>query len=104
MKAQLLEEYRIKYDKLLKQFSYSCMSDTKWKKLFIEILKNKELIGHCEIFDYTNGVVNEIRFEELTQNSYKKVFDDYICEDILTGEHPTIYKYIEFIEFRKMAK
>ncbi len=104
MKNKLNEQFKIELDKLIAQFNYSYMSNSKWKKLFAEILKNRKLIRHCEIYDYINPCVNEIAWYKISKKSYLEVDKEYISEKLITGEYSTPYKYIEYIEFLKEWK
>ncbi len=101
MKLELSEDVKQNLDKLLSKFSYSCMNNSKWKKVFIEILRNNEFIKRCEIYDYINPNINELLLDNISESSFEEISSEYISEKITTGEYSTPYKYIEYIEFLK---
>ncbi len=95
------EEAIIQMDKNISEFNYSYMCNSKWKKVFLAILKNKNIINDCLIVDCTNGTINKILLEKISDTPEKYVHHDYISQEITQGEYPTPYKYIEYIEFSK---
>ncbi len=99
-----LEKEIIKMDKNISKYNYSYMCNSKWEKIFLEILKNRNIITDCLIVDHTNGTVNRILWDKVLDTSKKYIHHDYISEEITQGEYPTPYKYIEYIEFPKKYK
>ena len=97
------EDYH-RYIKRLEQkistFATSYMSNAKWRKLFTAIVAHKDLIKQCEIYDFFGYCVNEIAWHKVGNDSSLYIQEDYISEKITTGEHPTYYREIEYIEFK----
>ena len=76
------------------------MSNAKWRKLFTAIIAHKNLIKQCEIYDFFGYCVNEIAWHKVGNDSDLYIQEDYISENITTGEYPTYYREIEYIEFK----
>ena len=91
-------------DKKIASYDNWFMSNTKWKKLFLTIFENTNVIKQCEIvvfrlenFNWINNVNLNIKLDEVD----KYLYDDYI-DVCLSGGHDTLcYREIEYLEFRK---
>lgn len=88
--------------------TYDCrhMSNTKWRKLFLVILKNINIVKQCEIveFVFDNCGIHWINDMKLTINIDiidEYLFEDYISERLAGGHNPISYREINYIEFRK---
>ncbi len=87
-------------EKKISTFDVSYMSNAKWRKLFTAIVSHKDLIKQCEIYDFFGYCVNEITWHKVGNDNSLYIQEDYISEKITTGEHPTYYREIEYIEFK----
>jgi hypothetical protein len=91
-------------EKKIKAYKSSFMSNTKWRKLFLTIYLNHDLIKSCEIIDFFSSTYVYLR------NDLKDIdFDQYINTDcidnyLITGEYTVSFKEIEYIEFKKQWK
>ena len=92
--------YIKRLEKKISTFDVSYMSNAKWRKLFTAIVSHKDLIKQCEIYDFFGYCVNEIAWHKIADDGALYIHEDYISEKITTGEHPTYYREIEFIEFK----
>ncbi len=98
------KEEIIRMDKNISSYNHSYMCNSKWKKVFLEIVKNKNIIDDCIIVDIANGTVNRILWDKISDTPEKYIHYDYISEEITQGEYLTPYKYIEYVEFPKKYK
>lgn len=92
--------YIKRLEKKISTFDVSYMSNAKWCKLFTAIVSHKDLIKQCEIYDFFGFCVNEIAWHKIADDNTLYIHEDYISEKITTGEHPTYYREIEYIEFK----
>lgn len=78
--AYIKHKHRV--DKKIKTFNYRYMNNSKWKKLFITIFANTEIIQWCEVVDFFSSSV--ILTKTTAQNSkpeqyiYNNCIDDYL--------------------------
>ena len=99
-----IEKMKLLYKKIE---TYDCrhMSNTKWRKLFLTILRNTDTIKQCEIveFVFENGVhwVNDMKLTVNIDIIDEYLFEDYISERLAGGHNSISYREINYVEFRK---
>lgn len=96
---QHYDDYVFKLDKQLKQFSYSYMNNSKWKKLFIAIFQNTNLIKQCVVVNIFESGINQLRLD--TPTVEKNIYQEFMLNSLNTGEYAIYYKGICYIEFLK---
>ena len=102
---EMTEAAKLKLEKRINSFSESYMSNSKWKRVFMELLKHKSVIRKCEIFDFSNSGINLIHWKNVNGDYSKYLTQEYISNHLTTSEYPkTYYKEIEYIEFPKCWK
>jgi hypothetical protein len=100
----LTEESYIKYiDKLNKKietFDNKFMNNSKWKKVFMKIYSNVNIIKQCEAVDFFSSCINILNTN--LQNPQEYIFDDFVDNKIfIAGEYSISYREIEYLEFKK---
>jgi len=81
------------------------MNNTKWRKLFLTILRNSATVKQCEIVEFVfKDRVYWVNNMKLTIDI--NAINDHICEDFISahlagGHDPIAYREIDYIEFRK---
>ena len=96
-------------DKKVKTYENRFMSNTKWKKLFLTIFSNVDVIKQCEIvvltiseiIDKTIVWTNNVELTRSIDEVNKYLFDDYIDTYLAGGHNPISYREIEYLEFKK---
>lgn len=96
---QHYDDYVFKLDKQLKQFSYSYMNNSKWKKLFIAIFQNTNLIKQCVVVNIFESGINQLRLD--TPTVEQDIHQEFMSNSLNTGEYAIYYKGICYIEFLK---
>lgn len=95
------DEHQKRIDKRIAQFSNSFLNNAKWKKVFLTIFSNVDLVKQCEIKDFFSSCYVDLRTELQDVKFEKFIYSDYIDEFITTGEYPISYREIEYLEFLK---
>lgn len=99
---ELTDKAKLELEKIIHSFSESYMSNSKWKRVFTELIQQKHIIKKCEIFDFFYSGINEMNWEKINDKSSEDITQEYISNNITTSEYPkTYYKEIEYIEFPK---
>lgn len=89
-------KYEQKLANRLNEFSGSFMSNAKWKKLFLKLSKNKDIVSKCFIKDVFEENLNDIEIPSV--ENFLNTFHDKGVKDVTTGGTLT-FKQIEWIEF-----
>jgi hypothetical protein len=80
------------------------MNNSKWKKLFLTIFENNNIITECEIVDFFSGTYRFIKNKLENINYMDYIYSDCIDEKLITGEHTVSYREIEYIKFKKLKQ
>jgi hypothetical protein len=92
-------------DKKIKTYDNEFMNNSKWKRLFLTIFSNIDLITHCEVIDFFSSSIITLRTNSKNTEPEKYIYNDCI-DNILfeTGEYAVSYREIEYLEFKKQWK
>lgn len=97
---QHYDDYIIKLDKQLKKFNHSYMNNSKWKKLFIAIFQNTDLIKQCVVVNLFESANNQLKLDVI--NFEQEIHQEFMANSLNTGEYAIYYKGICYIEFLKI--
>lgn len=89
-------KYQRKLANRLNEFSSSFMSNAKWKKLFLKLSENKDIVCKCFIKDIFDDNLHEIEIP--SAENFLNTFHDKGIKDVTTGGSLT-FKQIEYLEF-----
>jgi hypothetical protein len=90
-------------EKRISSYENKYMNNSKWKKLFLTIFSNINIIKQCEIRDFFNSGYIYIK-TNLNNIEYKNyIHNECIDNNLFSGsEYPVCnYKEIEYLEFAK---
>jgi len=96
-------------DKKIESYNACFMSNAKWRKLFLTIFDNLDIIEQCEIvvlnisnMDDKNIIwTNDVNLTNSKNKINNYILDDYIDTPLAGGHDPISYREIEYLEFRK---
>jgi hypothetical protein len=93
---------RIRTDKKIKTYGNRFMNNSKWKKLFLAIFSNIDLIKQCGVMDFFSSSIITLKTNLGDIEPEKYIYNDCI-DNILfeTGEYTVSYKEIEYLEFKR---
>jgi len=98
-------------DKKIETYDGRFMSNAKWRKLFLTIMKNTDTIKQCEIFEFdlrkdpqdARDILwaNDMNPEMPVSEAEECLCEDFISARLAGGHDPLCYREIEYIVFRK---
>jgi hypothetical protein len=91
-------------EKKIESYENRFMSNAKWRKLFLTIYSNYDIIKSCEIIDFFSSTYIYLRNDLKDMDFDKYINADCIDNYLITGEYTISFKEIEYIEFKKKSE
>ncbi len=101
MSQAYFDQHQERINKRIQQFSNAFFNNAKWKRVFLTICANTEVIKHCEISDFFSDCIVDLNFKKKSINFEDYLHLDYIDPFITTADGPISYREIEYLAFNK---
>ncbi|MDR1284609.1 MAG: hypothetical protein LBJ88_00210 [Campylobacteraceae bacterium] len=95
-------------NKKISSFENRFMSNSKWKRLFLTLFENIDIVKLCEVRDFFNPcfifITTDLQSIDYGKHVHNECIDKILLDNSLDGGDACYYREIEYLEFLKYWK